>query len=65
MELPAPSLGDMTSKVRESLRSRLEVRFTSGGPGPAGERTFAGTGRNAGLEFVGDIDELVKGLKPP
>jgi tocopherol cyclase len=65
VELPAPSFGDMTSKVRESLRSRLTVRFTSGGPGSAGERTFAGTGRNAGLEFVGDIDELVKGLKPP
>ena len=65
VDLPAPSLGDMTSKVSETLRSRLEVRFAPGGRGTAGERAFAGTGRNAGLEFVGDIDELVKGLKPP
>jgi len=65
VELPAPALGDMTSKVQESLRSRLEVRFASGKPGSSGEPDFAGTGRNAGLEFVGDIDELVKGLKSP
>jgi len=64
-ELPAPSFGDMTSKVRESLRARLDVRFAWSGGSTPEDREFAGSGRSAGLEFVGDISELVKGLKPP
>jgi len=65
VELPAPSFGDMTSKVRETLRSRVRVRWTAGGPGKRDEAAFSGTGRNAGLELVGDIAGLMKGLKRP
>ena len=62
VELPAPRLGEMTAKVNESLRSSINVtllRKNSHGT----ELIYSGTGRNAGLEFVGDVAELIKGLK--
>ena len=62
VELPAPRLGEMTAKVNESLHSLVNVtlfRKKSSGM----EIIYSGTGRNAGLEFVGDIAELIKGLK--
>lgn len=52
VELPVPRLGEMTAKVNESLRSSINVtllRKNSHGT----ELIYSGTGRNAGLEFVG------------
>ena len=62
VELPAPRLGEMTAKVNESLRSSINVtllRKNSHGT----ELIYSGTGRNVGLESVGDVAELIKGLK--
>lgn len=58
--LAAPQLGEMTSKVNESLRSVLHVRLMEK---PSGKIIFAGDGRNAGLEFVGDARKMLAGLK--
>jgi hypothetical protein len=54
-DLPAPQLGAMTSKVNESLRSKIAVELID-----IKRKTviFSGTGRNAGLEFVGQTSEL-------
>jgi hypothetical protein len=52
----------MTAKVNESLRASINVRLykkTSNGRSPI----FSGTGRNSGLEFVGNVEELLKGFK--
>ena len=62
VELPAPSLGDMTAKVRETLRSKIRVGFFERKGGKDG-LLFSGLGRSAGLELVGRVDELLKGLK--
>ncbi len=62
VELPAPRLGEMTAKVNESLRSSINVTLLRKN-GHCTEFIYSGTGRNAGLEFVGDIAELIKGLK--
>jgi tocopherol cyclase len=62
VELPAPRLGEMTAKVNESLRSSINVTLFSKN-GHCTELIYSGTGRNAGLEFVGDIAELIKGLR--
>lgn len=62
VELPAPKLGDMTAKVNESLSSRISVtlsRKISTGTDPV----YSGTGRNAGLELVGDVAQLIQGLR--
>jgi tocopherol cyclase len=62
VDLPAPVMGAMSSKVNESLKARIEARLFR--QTPAGrEAVFSGTGRCAGLEFVGDIGVLVSGLK--
>ena len=62
VDLPAPKLGEMTARVNESLQSNIEVRFY--GKTPSGRAIiFTGTGRNSGLEFVGDINELLRGFK--
>ena len=62
VELPAPRLGDMTAKVNESLRSSILVTLIRKN-GHGTELIYSGTGRNSGLEFVGNIVELIKGLK--
>jgi hypothetical protein len=62
VELAAPRLGEMSTKIRETLRARISVRLTEG-PTDGGRTIFAGTGRNGGLEFVGEIAELLRGLK--
>ena len=62
VELPAPKMGEMTAKVNESLSSRINVVLSKKN-GSGMEFVYSGTGRNAGLEFVGNIEELVKGLK--
>ncbi len=54
-DLPAPLNGAMTSKVNESLRSKIAVELIN----KKDEHViFSGTGRNAGLEFVGKTSEL-------
>jgi tocopherol cyclase len=62
VDLPAPRLGEMTAKVNESLRSSINVKLLRKN-GHGTELIYSGTGRNAGLEFVGDVAELIKGLK--
>ncbi len=61
-DLPAPLLGTMSSKVNESLQAHVGVALFDKQDGPS-RLVFRGLGRNAGLEFVGDIDVLLAGLK--
>ncbi len=62
VELPAPEKGEMVSRVNESLSSKIEIKFYRKNS-KGRELIFSGTGRNAGLEFVGEIGVLLKGLK--
>jgi hypothetical protein len=62
VSLPAPSLGEMTARVNESLRSSIQVDLYRKSAGRT-ERIFSGTGRNAGLEIAGNVAELLRGLK--
>lgn len=52
--LVSPLQGDMTGKVNESLQATLQVELLENG-----KRLFEGTGRNAGLEVVGDMKVLL------
>lgn len=61
VDLPAPSLGEMTAKVNETLNSEIKLKFYKKNK-YSYDLVFSGTGRNAGLEFVGDINELLEGL---
>lgn len=61
MDLPAPSLGEMTAKVNESLNSKIKVELRD--VKNQSKLIFSGLGRNAGLEFVGDVQELIRGFK--
>ncbi|MFA0832609.1 MAG: tocopherol cyclase family protein [Methanobacterium formicicum] len=61
VDLPAPKLGEMTAKVNESLRSRINIKLFRKNNNDK-LLILSGTGRNAGLEFVGDINELLKGF---
>jgi len=61
VDLPAPKLGEMTSKVNESLKSTINIKLFQKGKN-ANKLLYKGTGRNAGLEFVGDLEELLKGF---
>jgi hypothetical protein len=60
VDLPAPQLGAMTSKVNESLRSEIRVQLRDK---KTGVSLYQGVGRNAGLEFVGDTAEMLAGLR--
>ncbi len=51
----------MTSKVNESLNSKINLKLYDNNK--KNKLIFEGTGRNSGLEFVGDIQELIKGIK--
>ncbi len=61
VDIPAPKLGEMTNTVNESLQSEIDVKLFKK---EYNEKIllYSGTGRNAGLEFVGDLDELLKGF---
>lgn len=61
VELPVPRLGEMTAKVNESLSSSINVTLLKNGHNK--EIIYTGTGRNAVLEFMGTITELINGLK--
>jgi hypothetical protein len=60
VDLPAPKMGEMISKVNESLQSNINLILSNK---TTGKIIFSGTGRNAGLEIVGNVDELLKGIK--
>ncbi len=62
VDIPAPSLGEMTSKVNETLDSRIGIKLYQKKKSGL-VLVFSGVGRNSGLEFVGDVRELVLGLK--
>jgi tocopherol cyclase len=62
VELPVPKLGEMAAKVNESLCSNIYVELLRKN-GHRTELIYFGTGRNAGLELVGNIAELIRGLK--
>lgn len=62
VDLRAPSLGAMIVRVNETLDARIDVRL-SRKSGNDMQLLFSGTGRNSGLEVVGDLDELLTGLK--
>ncbi|HPD22285.1 MAG: tocopherol cyclase family protein [Desulfomonilia bacterium] len=57
--LMAPSRGDMTVRIMETLGSRIELRFSRK---KDNRIIYEGTGRNAGLEYVGDVRELADRL---
>jgi hypothetical protein len=61
VDLPAPSLGEMTAKVNESLNSRIYVELSR--IKKDYDIIYSDVGRNAGLEFVGDVQELIKGFR--
>jgi hypothetical protein len=55
--LHSPERVAMQQRVLESLTARLDVRLLAG-TGGREQVVFAGTGRHAGLEIVGPIDEI-------
>ncbi|MGD2143820.1 MAG: tocopherol cyclase family protein [Anaerolineae bacterium] len=57
--LRGPTGGDMGGRVPESLRATVTLRLSALGDGTA-PLVFAGTGRNAGLEVVGERSQLVE-----
>jgi tocopherol cyclase len=57
--LAVPVSGAMSSKVNEALKAKIFVKFTEK---KSNVVIFSGTGRNSGLEFVGDIKELLRGI---
>jgi tocopherol cyclase len=61
VDLPAPKLGEMTSKVNESLRSKINIELYKKDQ-KQNKLLYKGTGKNAGLEFVGNLEELLKGF---
>lgn len=59
--LAAPRLGGMSVRISENLESVIHVALhEKKGRG----LLFTGAGKNAGLEYVGDVDGLIRGLAP-
>jgi tocopherol cyclase len=54
--LQAPTAVEMDRRIIETLNARFELRLED----LDGRVVFAGTGRHAGLETVGDLDQLIK-----
>ena len=61
VDIPAPKLGEMTAKVNESLKSRINIKLFRKNKKEK-ILILSDTGRNAGLEFVGNLNELLKGF---
>jgi len=57
-ELRSPVLGEMSGRIIESLTAHIHIRFYRF-EGNESTLLFSGTGRNAGLEVVGSIRELI------
>lgn len=53
-ELISPLSGNMAGKVNESMQATVDIRFFK-----KEQLLFEGTGRNAGLELAGEVDELL------
>jgi hypothetical protein len=52
--LKAPMLGKMDRVIHESIDGEIDIKVTA----PEGETLFEGTGKNAGLEMVGNLNTL-------
>lgn len=52
--LKAPVLGNMDRVIHENLDAEIHIRITD----LDGKQVFNGTGRHAGLEFIGDLELL-------
>jgi tocopherol cyclase len=59
-ELLAPKQGEMTTKINETLNSKIDIEFYDKRKKSI---IYAGRGINAGLEYVGNVEELIKGFK--
>lgn len=59
-ELLAPKEGEMTTKINETLNSKIDIEFYDKKKNCI---IYSGRGNNAGLEYVGDIKELLSGFK--
>lgn len=57
--LMAPKAGGMTVRISETLDSSIHLSLCRK---KGGETLYSGTGRNAGLEYVGDVRELTAKL---
>lgn len=57
--LMAPREGDMSVRIMETLGSSIDLLFSRK---KSREIIYSGTGRNAGLEYVGDVRELADRL---
>jgi hypothetical protein len=55
--LQAPTPEDMGRRIAETLNSAVEVRLLAASGG-SWQEVYAGTGKHAGLEAVGDLDQL-------
>jgi hypothetical protein len=62
-ELVSPILGEMTGRINETLTAKIKVSLYRLN-GEKRELVFSGVGRNSGLEVVGDLKELLSGIKP-
>jgi hypothetical protein len=56
--LASPILGLMDGRIEESMTATVEVKLTDR---KSGELIFNDTGRNAGLEVAGKIEEIIIG----
>ena len=59
-ELLAPKEGEMTTKINETLNSKIDLEFYDKRKNVL---IFSGRSNNAGLEYVGNINELLQGFK--
>ena len=55
-ELKAPQAGQMERRISESVDAEIQIRLLD----RHGKLLFEGIGKNAGLEIVGDAQELIK-----
>lgn len=57
--LRGPTGQDMTGRVPESLDGEIGVRLSATAAGGGSKLIYAGRGRNAGVEMVGDLEQLL------
>ena len=55
-ELASPVMGAMTGKIEESMTSKIDVRISETRTGTV---IFEQSGRNAGLEVAGKVDDII------
>jgi hypothetical protein len=59
-ELIAPKEGEMVTKINETLNSKIDIEFYDKKKNTI---IYSGRGNNAGLEYVGGVEELIRGFK--